>query len=236
VEVNSETDFVAKNDQFQAFVRGALQVAFSTGGDVEAILAAPMPGGSGSVHDALTHNVATIGENQALRRAAVLEVDEGLVASYVHNAVADGLGKIGVLVALESAVAPAALAETAKQLALHIAWANPLALDADGIDPALLERERAVAEAKAAESGKGEDIVRKMVDGAVRKFATENALLTQGFLGDSKTRVADVVARAAKEAGAPIALLGFVRFQLGEGIERETSDFAAEVAAAAGQA
>lgn len=237
VEVNSETDFVAKNDQFQAFVRGVLAVALARGADVEALLAASMPGGSGTVADALTHNVATIGENQSLRRAAVVEVGEGHVAAYVHNAVADGLGKIAVLVALESAADPGLLAELGKQLALHVAWANPLAMAPEDVDAALLERERAVAEAKAAESGKPADIVARMVEGAVRKFATENALLTQGFLGDSKTRVADVIAKAAKDAGQPIRLASFVRMQLGEGIEKAEADFAAEVAAAAaGQA
>ncbi len=236
VEVNSETDFVAKNERFQAFVRAALEVALATDGSVEAILAAPMPGGTGSVADALTNNIATIGENQTLRRAAVVEVAQGLVASYVHNAVADGLGKIGVLVALESTADPGALAELGKQLALHIAWANPLALNPEDIDPALIERERAIAEAKAADSGKPAEIIARMVDGAVRKFAADHALLGQGFLGDSKTRVSDVVARAAKDAGHPIALARFVRFQLGEGIDRGPEvDFAAEVAAAAGQ-
>ncbi|WP_448586902.1 translation elongation factor Ts [Thermaurantiacus sp.] len=236
IEVNSETDFVAKNAQFQAFVRGALDVALATGSDVEAILGSPMPGSAATVAEALAHNVATIGENQALRRAAVLEVGEGVIGAYVHNAVAEGLGRIGVLVAVESAADPRALAETAKQLALHIAWANPLALEPEGIDPALLARERAVAEAKAEGSGKGEEIVRRMVEGAVRKFASEQALLTQAFLGDNKTRVADVVGRAAKELGAAMAVRGFVRFQLGEGIEKPETDFAAEVAAAAGQA
>jgi elongation factor Ts len=237
VEVNSETDFVAKNDQFQAFVRGVLAVALEKGTDVDALLAAPLPGTAGTVADALTHNVATIGENQSLRRAAVVEVGAGHVASYVHNAVTDGLGKIAVLVALESGADQGLLAELGKQLALHIAWANPLALSPEDVDPALLERERAVAEAKAAESGKPADIVARMVEGGVRKFATENALLTQGFLGDSKTRVADVVAKAAKDAGKPIALAAYVRMQLGEGIEKAESDFAAEVAAAAaGQA
>jgi elongation factor Ts len=233
VEVNSETDFVAKNDQFQAFVRAALDVALHTDGSVDAILDGAVPGGTGTLRDALTHNVATIGENQTLRRAAVVEVSAGHVGAYVHNAVADGLGKIAVLVALESAGAQAVLADAAKQLALHIAWANPLALNPEDIDPALLERERAVAQAKADESGKPADIVARMVDGAVRKFASENALLTQAFLGDNKTKVSDVVARAAKDAGAPVALTRFVRLQLGEGIEKAETDFAAEVAAAA---
>jgi elongation factor Ts len=233
VEVNSETDFVAKNEQFQAFVRAALDVAIGTDGSVEAILDSAMPGGAGTLRDALTNNVATIGENQTLRRAAVVEVGEGFIGAYVHNAVADGLGKIAVLVALESRGAEAVLAEAAKQLSLHIAWANPLALTPEEVDPALLERERAVAQAKADESGKPADIVARMVEGAVRKFATENALLTQAFLGDSKTKVSDVVARAAKDAGAPVTLTRFVRLQLGEGIEKAETDFAAEVAAAA---
>ncbi|MFQ3596421.1 MAG: translation elongation factor Ts [Sphingomonadaceae bacterium] len=234
IEVNSETDFVAKNEQFQAFVRGALAVALDRGADVEAILASAMPGGTGTVADALANNVATIGENQTLRRAAMVEVTQGLVASYVHNAVADGLGKIGVLVALESAAPRDVLAELGKQLALHVAWANPLALEPGQVDAELIERERAVAEAKAAESGKPADIVAKMVQGAVNKFAAENALVTQAFLGDNKTKVADVVARAAKDSGQPITLKAFVRLQLGEGIEKQESDFAAEVAAAAG--
>jgi elongation factor Ts len=234
VEVNSETDFVARNAEFQAFVRSAVAAALASDGSVEAILAAPH--GEGTLQDALTNNVATIGENQTLRRAAVVEVGEGLVASYVHNAVADGLGKIGVLVALESRADKAALGELGKQLALHIAWANPLALNPEDIDAALLERERAVAEAKAAESGKPADIIAKMVDGAVKKFASENALLGQAFLGDSKTKVADVVAKAARDAGAAVTLKRFVRFQLGEGVDKgPETDFAAEVAAAAGQ-
>ncbi|MFN7174108.1 MAG: translation elongation factor Ts [Thermaurantiacus tibetensis] len=233
VEVNSETDFVAKIDRFQDFVRACLAIALERGADVETILAAPMPGGQGTVAEALANNVATIGENQTLRRAASLEVGEGLVFPYVHNALAEGLGKIGVLVALESGAAEAALAELGKQLALHIAWANPMALSPEEVDPALVARERAVAEAKAAESGKPADIVARMVEGAVRKFASENALMTQGFLGDSKVKVADVVQKAAKDAGAPVAVKGFVRFQLGEGIERAETDFAAEVAAAA---
>ena len=234
VEVNSETDFVAKIDRFQDFVRAALAAALEAGADVAAILARPNPAGPGTLADALAANVATIGENQTLRRAALLEVGQGIVFPYVHNAIADGLGKIGVLVALESQASAAALADLGKQLALHIAWANPMALAPEGVDPALVERERAVAEAKAAESGKPADIVARMVEGAVRKFTGDNALMTQGFLGDSKTRVADVVARAAKEAGTAIAVAGFIRFQLGEGIEKAETDFAAEVAAAAG--
>jgi elongation factor Ts len=237
LEVNSETDFVAKNEQFQAFVRSALAVAVDGGTDVDSILAAPMPGGAGTVADALTHNVATIGENQTLRRVELVEVGEGLIASYVHNAVADGLGKIGVLVVLEGAAPAEVLADLGKQVALHIAWANPLVLLPEDVDAALLERERTVAEAKAAESGKPADIVARMVEGAVKKFASEQALMTQGFLGDNKVKVADLIAKAAKDAGTPISLKRFVRMQVGEGIEKAEQDFAAEVAAAvAGQA
>ncbi|HWW63573.1 MAG TPA: translation elongation factor Ts [Sphingomonadaceae bacterium] len=235
VEVNSETDFVAKNDQFQDFVRKVAGIALTTGADVEALAAAAYPDG-GTVAEKLTNNIATIGENQALRRAALLEVKEGAVVAYVHNAAAPGLGKIGVLVALES-TAPAGTLETlGKQLAMHVAAANPLALTADALDPALVERERAIAIEKASESGKPANIVEKMVEGGIAKFRKENALLSQLFVMDNKTPIQDVVAAAAKEAGAPIALSAFVRFQLGEGIERKDSDFAAEVAAAAGTA
>lgn len=236
VEVNSETDFVAKNAQFQAFARSAVEVALDVGHDVAAIGAAPMPGGTGTVADALTNNIATIGENQALRRAALLEVGQGMIASYIHNAVVDGLGKIGVLVALESAASAEVLAPLGRQLAMHVAAANPLALDSDGIDADLLERERAIAREKAAGSGKPPEIVEKMIEGGVRKFASENALMSQVFVIDGKSKIADVVAKAAKDAGEAIALKGFVRFQLGEGIDRgPETDFAAEVAAAAGQ-
>jgi elongation factor Ts len=233
VEVNSETDFVAKNEQFQQFVRDVTQIALTTGGDIEALKAATYAGG-GTVEEKLTDNIATIGENQSLRRAALLEVAEGAVVSYVHNAVTPGLGKIGVLVALEGSAPAETLQPLGKQIAMHIAAANPLALDGDSLDPALVERERAIAVEKAKESGKPYNIVEKMVDGAMAKFRKDNALLSQLFVIDNKTPVADVVAQAAKDAGAPIALKGFVRFQLGEGIEKQQSDFAAEVAAAAG--
>lgn len=233
VEVNSETDFVAKNEQFQGFVRDVAQLALTTGNDVEALGNAAYPSG-GTVAEALTNNIATIGENQSLRRAAVLEVGEGVVVSYVHNAAAPNMGKIGVLVALESAAPTGTLTTLGKQLAMHIAAANPLALNADGLDADLLARERAIAVEKAAESGKPANIVEKMVDGTMAKFAKENALLSQLFVIDGKTPVADVVAAAAKDAGTPITLKAFERFQLGEGIAKAESDFAAEVAAAAG--
>lgn len=235
VEVNSETDFVAKNAQFQSFVAEVARLALATGDDLEALLGSRMPGGQ-TVSEALANNIATIGEQQAIRRAALVEAT-GAVAAYVHNAAAPGMGKIGVLVALESeAEDKAALAAFGRQIAMHVAAANPLALDADGIDPALIERERAIAAEKAAASGKPADIVERMVEGAVKKFAGEQALLSQLFVIDGKTKVADVVAAEAKKLGAPIRIATFVRFQLGEGIEKKESDFAAEVAAAAGTA
>jgi elongation factor Ts len=233
VEVNSETDFVAKNEQFQEFVREVSKLALNAGGNVEVLKNASYPGGA-TVAEKLTDNIATIGENQSLRRTAVLEVSQGAVVSYVHNAAAPGMGKIGVLVALEGAAPADALQSLGKQIAMHIAAANPLALDADGLDAGLLERERAIAVEKANESGKPANIIEKMVDGTMAKFRKENALLSQLFVMDNKTPVADVVAQAGKEAGSPITLKAFERFQLGEGIEKAESDFAAEVAAAAG--
>jgi elongation factor Ts len=233
VEVNSETDFVAKNEIFQDFVRNVAKLTLEHGTDVEALGATAYPGG-GTVAEKLTDNIAKIGENQSLRRAAVVEVSEGAVVSYVHNAVTAGLGKIGVLVALESAAPAETLMALGKQIAMHVAAAHPLALDAESLDPALIERERAIAIEKAKESGKPQNIVEKMVEGGLAKFRKEHALLTQLFVMDNKTPVAEVIAAAAKEAGTPIALEGFVRFQLGEGIEKKQEDFAAEVAAAAG--
>ncbi len=233
VEVNSETDFVAKNDQFQNFVRTVTDLALDTGDDIAALAAASHPAG-GTVADVLTSNIATIGENQTLRRARRLSVSQGAVVSYVHNAAAPGLGKIGVLVALESSAPADKLEALGKQLAMHVAAAFPLALDESGIDAVVIERERAIAQEKAAESGKPAEVVAKMVDGAVAKFVKENALLNQLFVMDGKTRISDVVAAAAKDAGASITLKDYVRFQLGEGIEKKESDFAAEVAAAAG--
>jgi len=233
VEVNSETDFVAKNEQFQDFVRTVSQLALETGDDVEALAAAGYPGG-GTVAEKLTANVATIGENQQLRRAKVVSVNEGAVVSYVHNAAGAGIGKIGVLVALEGSAPVDKIEALGKQLAMHIAAANPLALHEEGLDEALIERERAIAMEKASTSGKPQNIIEKMVEGAIAKFRKENALTSQIFVMDNKTKISDVIAAAAKEAGGSIALTDYVRFQLGEGIQKETSDFAAEVAAASG--
>jgi elongation factor Ts len=233
VEVNSETDFVAKNEMFQDFVRNVAKLALEHGTDVEALGAAQYPGG-GTVAEKLTDNIAKIGENQSLRRAAVVEVNGGAVVSYVHNQVAPGLGRIGVLVALESAAPAETLNALGKQIAMHVAAAHPLALSADGLPVELIERERSIAIEKAKESGKPQNIVEKMVEGSLAKFRKESALLTQLFVIDNKTPVAEVVASAAKDAGAAIELIGFVRYQLGEGIEKQQSDFAAEVAAASG--
>jgi elongation factor Ts len=233
VEVNSETDFVAKNELFQDFVRNVARLALQHGTDVEALGAAQYPEG-GTVQEKLTDNIAKIGENQSLRRAAVLEVTEGAVVPYVHNQVTPGLGRIGVLVALESGAPVEMLTQLGKQIAMHVAAAHPLALSAEELPDILVERERAIAMEKAKESGKPQNIVEKMVEGGLAKFRKENALLTQLFVMDNKTSVAEVVATAAKDAGTGIALIGFVRFQLGEGIEKKQEDFAAEVAAAAG--
>ena len=232
VEVNSETDFVAKNDKFQDFVRSVTDVAISADSDdVEALKAKDYPTG-GTVSDKLTDNVATIGENQQIRRMKTVSVNNGVVVPYMHNAVAPNLGKIGVLVALESEADKDTLEALGKQIAMHIAAAFPQALNAEGLDADLIERERAIAKEKAAESGKPENVQDKMVEGAVAKFAKENALLSQVFVMDNKTPISEVVAKAGKDAGKPIELVDYVRFQLGEGIEKEETDFAAEVAAA----
>jgi elongation factor Ts len=233
VEVNSETDFVAKNDLFQQFVRNVAKLALEHGADVDAIGATPYPGG-GTVAEKLTDNIAKIGENQSLRRVAVLEVKQGAVVPYVHNQVAPGLGKIGVLVALESAAPSETLTTLGKQIAMHVAAAHPLALSAEELSSDLVERERSIAMEKAKESGKPQTIIEKMVEGGLAKYRKDNALLSQLFVMDNKTPVAEVIASAAKEADTGIELIGFVRFQLGEGIEKQQNDFAAEVAAAAG--
>ena len=234
VEVNSETDFVAKNDQFQDFVRKTTQVALTMDSDdVEALKAADYPDG-GTVTDKLTSNVATIGENQQVRRMQTVSVPQGSVVSYVHNAAAEGLGKIGVLVALESDLGADVLEPFGKQLAMHIASMFPQALNADGLDAEVIERERKIAAEKAAESGKPEQVQEKMVEGAIKKYAKENALLSQMFVMDNKTSVEDTVAKFGKDNGGSVKLTDYVRFQLGEGIEKEESDFAAEVAAAVG--
>ena len=234
VEVNSETDFVAKNDRFQNFVREVSEIALAKReADIEALKGEAMGSGK-SIGDVLTDNIATIGENQALRRAEVISVSEGVVAEYMHNQTAPGLGKIGVLVALESSADKAELEAFGKQLAMHIAAAAPLALDESRVSPETVERERAIATEKARESGKPDNIIEKMVEGSVRKFVAENTLMGQIYVLDGKAKVADAIAAKAKELGSEIKVKDYVRLQLGEGIEREQSDFAAEVAAAVG--
>ncbi len=231
VEVNSETDFVAKNDQFQDFVRKATQVALvQASDDIEALKGAAYPDG-GTVVEKLTNNVATIGENQQLRRMKTVSVTSGVVVPYMHNAAAPNLGKIGVLVALQSDAGADVLEPLGKQIAMHIAAAFPLSLNADGLDPEMIARERAIAAEKAAESGKPAEVQAKMVDGAIAKFAKDNALLSQVFVMDNKTPIAQVIEAAGKAAGTRIELVDYVRFQLGEGIEKAETDFAAEVAA-----
>ena len=231
LEVNSETDFVARNDQFQAFARNVADLVLAHGDDLDAIKALPFPGGERTVGEQLTHNVATIGENMGLRRAKRLAVENGVVAAYIHTAVADNLGKIGVLVALESTGNADTLNTLGRQIAMHIAATRPLALTAAEVDPADVERERNVFAEQARASGKPENIIEKMIEGRLRKFYEEVVLLEQTYVMDGETKVKDVVAKAAKDLGVPVALTGFVRFQLGEGIEKKEEDFAAEVAA-----
>jgi len=233
VEVNSETDFVARNAQFQALVAGTAKAALGTDGKVESVGAAPFPGSSRTVDAEIKEAVATIGENMTLRRSAKLEVGKGIVATYVHASVAPGLGKIGVLVALESGGDPVALGQFGRQVAMHIAASNPIAVEQGQIDPALIERERAVYREQAKESGKPDDIIEKMVEGRLRKYFEEVVLLSQAFVIDPEKTVAAALKEFEKTAGAPVRIAGFTVFRLGEGVEREASDFAAEVAAAA---
>jgi elongation factor Ts len=231
VEVNAETDFVARNETFQAFVETVAKVALEVGEDVEAIKAAMVPGGIRTVAEELTHLVATIGENMHLRRARVLSVSRGVVATYVHSALRPGLGKIGVLVAVEGDDELGALELLGRQVGMHVAATRPEALDIDGVDPAALDRERAVLSEQARASGKPEPIIAKMVEGRIRKYYEEVVLLEQVWVHDGESRVRSVV----EKAGARLA--GFARFQLGEGVDKGPGgDFAAEVAAAAGVA
>lgn len=235
VEVNSETDFVARNDAFQDIVRNVAAVALSTDGSVEAISAAAYPGGAKSVADTIKDAVGTIGENMALRRSAKLSVSAGAVATYVHNAVADNLGKLGVLVAIETAGAADAARAFARQVAMHVAAANPLALNAEDIDARLLEREKAIFADQARASGKPDAIVEKMVEGRVRKFYEEVVLMKQAFVINPDLTVEAALKAAEKDIGAPAKITAFVRMALGDGVEKEDKDFAAEVAAAAGK-
>jgi elongation factor Ts len=219
VEVNSETDFVARNDKFQSFV-GAVAKLAAQSKDLQDLTAKPMPSEGKTVADKLTDLVATIGENMSLRRMATLSAGTGVVASYVHSALAPGLGKIGVLVALESTGDKAKLAALGKQIAMHVAAANPQALSIDAVDAAVIERERAVLTDKAKASGRPEAVIGKMVEGGLRKFFEDVALLEQTYVIDNESKIKDVIEKAAKDVGAPVKVAGFVRMALGEGIER----------------
>jgi elongation factor Ts len=225
VEVNCETDFVARNEQFQGFVAAVAKLALKAA-DVEALKAMQLPGESLTVAEKLTQLVATIGENMQLRRMAKLSVSNGTVAAYMHNTVVPGLGKIGVLVGLESAGDKAGLAALGKQIAMHVAASNPQALTIDAVDPAGLERERAVLAEQAKASGKPAEIIGKMVEGRLRKYYEEVVLLEQAYVHDPDTRVKQAVEKAGKELGTPVKIAGFVRFALGEGIDKEQSDAA----------
>ncbi len=233
-EVNSETDFVARNETFQAFVKTVAGLALEAGGDVEKLKAGPYSDGDATVADQVTEMIAKIGENLTLRRSGALSVTDGVVSSYVHNQIVPGLGKIGVLVALESKGDKDKLSALGKKLAMHVAAAAPQALDSGGVDPAALERERTVLAEQARDSGKPENIIEKMVEGRLRKFYEEVCLLDQTFVIDNETKVRKLVEQAGQDVGAPVSIAGFLRFQLGEGVEREKSDFAAEVAAQLG--
>ncbi|MCO6178169.1 MULTISPECIES: translation elongation factor Ts [Ciceribacter] len=233
VEINSETDFVARNDAFQDLVRGVAGVALSTDGSVDAIAAATYPATGKSVAESLKDAIATIGENMTLRRATLLSVEDGVVATYIHNAVADGLGKLGVLVALKSTGNKDALNAIGRQVAMHIAATNPLAIRAEEVDAAVAERERNVFIEQSRASGKPDNIIEKMVEGRMRKFFEEVALLSQAFVINPDLTVGAAIKEAEKEVGAPIEVTGMARLLLGEGVEKEATDFAAEVAAAA---
>ena len=233
VEVNAETDFVARNEQFQAFVRQVTQLALEAE-DVEALALLPYDSEGKTVAEKLTQLIATIGENLKLRRMAKLAIGRGVVAGYVHNAQVPGMGKIGVLVGLESAGDPAKLASFGKQLAMHVAAANPQAVDVPSVDPAALERERGVLAEQARSSGKPGEIIAKMVEGRLRKYYEDVVLVEQIYVIDGESKVKSAIAAVAREAGAAIEVKGFYRMVLGEGIEREQKDFAAEVAAQLG--
>ncbi len=234
VEVNSETDFVARNDAFQEIVQNVASVALGTDGSDDAVASADYPGTGKSVTDTIKDAVGTIGENMSFRRSAKLSIESGAVAMYIHNAAADGLGKIGVLVAIETEGDATAANAIARQVAMHVAAVNPMALTAEDVDPAAAEREKAIFAEQARESGKPDNIVEKMVEGRMRKFFEEVVLLKQAFVINPDQTVEQAIKEAEKDIGAPAKITGFVRFALGEGIEREEGDFAAEVAAAAG--
>jgi len=233
IEINAETDFIARNPQFQALVSQTCAIAAANDSTVESLLNSSFDGEAATVGEEITRLIAVIGENMSLRRVQRLSVANGVVSTYVHNAAAPGLGRIGVLVALESTGDAARLQELGKKIAMHIAAVGPQSLDISSLDPAALERERAVLVDQARASGRPEEVIQKMVEGRVRKFYEEVVLLEQVFVMDGKTRIADVVENFAKEIGSPVTLKAFARFAIGEGIERQETDFAAEVQAQA---
>ncbi|MBA2589206.1 MAG: elongation factor Ts [Alphaproteobacteria bacterium] len=232
LEVNAETDFVAKNEEFKTFVKDASKLALKQGGDLEKLLAHPM--GSSTVQQTLTEMIAKIGENMSVRRAAALSVNPGVVAAYVHNAASPELGKIGVLVGLKSTADKDKLAALAKNLAMHVAAASPLALTKEHLDKALIEREYNVQKDIALQSGKPEAVVEKMMEGRMRKYYEDVVLMQQVYMLDNETPIAKLIEKASKDLGAPVEIEGFVRFQVGEGIEKAEADFADEVAQMAG--
>jgi len=234
VEVNSETDFVGRNEDFQNIVGNIAKLALDADSDAAKLSEMPYPGSGRSVSAELTDAIARIGENMNLRRTGVLSVTDGVIGTYVHNTVKPGLGKLGVIVGLESTGNKDVLNTLGKQVAMHIANTKPLSVSPDDIDPAVVARERAIFTEQARESGKPEAVIEKMIEGRVRKFYEEVTLLSQVFVMDGETKVGDVVKNAEKDAGAPIKVTGFVVYALGEGIEKEETDFAAEVAATAG--
>lgn len=234
VEINAETDFVSRNDAFQALAKNIAEVALEKGSDIDTLKNAAYPNTGRSVEAEITNAIATIGENMGLRRVERLSVNQGVVATYIHSAITPGLGKIGVLVALESTAPQDALEQLGKQIAMHVAAARPEALTREEVSAEQLERERAVFKEQAIASGKPAEIAEKMVEGRIRKYYEEVVLPEQVFVMDGKTKISDVIAEAAKQHGADITLKGFARFQLGEGIEKQEDDFAAEVAKAAG--
>ena len=234
VEINAETDFIARNPQFQAMVLQAAEIAAAKDHTVESLAQAPFKGEAATLSEEITRLIAVIGENMNLRRVERLSVANGVVATYVHTATTPGLGRIGVLVALESTSDAAKLQDLGRKIAMHVAAATPQSLDVASLDPLALERERAVLVDQARASGRPEEVIQKMVEGRVRKFYEEVVLLEQVFVMDGKTKIADVVEQFAKEIGTPVVLKGFVRYNLGEGIEKEETDFAAEVQAQAG--
>ena len=234
VELNAETDFVARNEQFQEALRKIASVALTTDGTTEGLAGAPAPEGDGTVDDMIKRMVATIGENMSLRRTSKLSVDTGSVTSYMHSPVVDGLGKIGVIVALESAADAGKLAEVGKKVAMHIAATSPAATTVDDLDPALVEKEKAFLTEQARESGKPENIIENMIKGRIKKFFKEVVLVEQQFVMNPDQTIAQFLEEEGKTAGSDIKLAGFARFGLGEGIEKKEEDFAAEVAAATG--